>query len=44
MRSKLIQNYEKNFNLKKLPADPLLHQVATLHVKVEHSILSLHLK
>ena len=26
------------------PADPLLHQVTTLHVQVEHPVLSLHLK
>ena len=25
------------------PADPLLHQVATLHVQVQHSIIRLHL-
>ena len=37
--------YTQNCKMEKSsPADPLLHQVATLHVQVEHSILSLHLK
>ena len=39
------QNGEENFTVEKSsPADPLLHQVAALHVQVEHSVLSLHLR
>ena len=38
---------DKSGNLDRLvcldPADPLLHQVATLHVQVQHSIIRLHL-
>ena len=37
--------FTQNFTVEKSsPADPLLHQVAALHVQVEHSILSLHLR
>ena len=40
-----IKNQNQNCKMEKSsPADPLLHQVAALHVQIEHSILSLHLR